>query len=352
MVKHVLLTGGAGFIGHHVAEHILRETDWRITFLDRLDTSGNCNRIVEIKDWNLYKTRCRWQFHDLRGEINDQLGEQIGYCDYILHLAALTHVDRAIASPLAAVWDNVIGTAHILDFARLWGCERFVYFSTDEVFGPAPEGTAYKEWDRYRSTNPYSATKAGGEELTLAYHNTYGVPAIITHTMNVFGERQHAEKYVPSTIAKVDRGDTVTVHANQDCTKPGSRFYIHARNVADALLHVLRVGVCGDKYNIVGERECDNLELARLIAAAVGKPLHHTLTDFHSSRPGHDLRYALDGTKMKELGWQPKVSFEKSLEKVVRWTLKHPRWLPSSTSAAAKTNRPATTESTRSSLRA
>jgi dTDP-glucose 4,6-dehydratase len=323
----ILLTGGAGFIGHHVAEHLLRNTDAKITFLDRLDCSGNLNRITQIKGWDEYKTRCRWVFHDLRAPINDQLASQLGEHDVILHLAALTHVDRSILSPLDAVWDNVFGTAHILEHARLRGCERFVYFSTDEVFGPAPVGTAYKEWDRYRSTNPYSATKAGGEELTLAYHNTYGVPAIITHTMNVFGERQHPEKYIPSTIAKARDGGLVTVHANKEKTQAGSRFYIHARNVADGLMHVLNHGQIGDKYNLVGEVECDNLRLAQLIAESVGKSLNYEMVDFHSSRPGHDLRYALDGSKMASIGWTPKVSFEASLDRVVQWSLANQDWL-------------------------
>lgn len=322
----VLLTGGAGFIGHHVAEHILRETDWKITFLDRLDCSGNLNRIAQIKDWERHKRRCRFVFHDLRAPINDHLAHQLGEHEHILHLAALTHVDRSIEDPLSAVADNVMGTAHILEHARR-GCSRFVYFSTDEVFGPAPEGTAYKEWDRYRSTNPYSATKAGGEELTLAYHNTYKVPAIITHTMNVFGERQHPEKYIPGTLAKVRDGQIVTVHSNPSRTRAGSRFYIHARNVASALLHILEHGECGDKYNVVGEVECDNLRLALLIAQTVGRPLYHEMVDFHSQRPGHDLRYALDGAKMASIGWRPKVSFEKSLERVVNWSLAHPTWL-------------------------
>ena len=330
----VLLTGGAGFIGHHVAEHILRETDWRITFLDRLDCSGNLNRITEIKDWNKHKRRCRFVFHDLRAPINDQLSHQLGKHEVIAHLAALTHVDRSIEDPLAAVADNVMGTAHILEHARR-GCEKFVYFSTDEVFGPAPEGVAYKEWDRYRSTNPYSATKAAGEELAIAYHNTYGVPTIITHTMNVFGERQHPEKYIPGTIARVRDGELVTVHADATKTKAGSRFYIHARNVASAMIHILEHGVLGDKYNIVGEVECDNLRLAQLIAGFVGKPLFHEMTDFHSQRPGHDLRYALDGSKMASIGWKPKVSFEKSLERVVRWSLEHSEWLSESKRAAA-----------------
>lgn len=339
-MKRVLLTGGAGFVGHHVAAHILQNTDWSITFLDRLDFSGNLNRIASIEGWEQHKSRCRWVWHDLRAPISDAVAKQIGEHDYILHLAALTHVDRSIVDPLAAVYDNVLGTAHILEHARR-GCERFIYFGTDEVFGPAPQGVRYKEWDRYRSTNPYSATKAGGEELALAYHNTFGVPVIVTHTMNVFGERQHPEKYIPSTIRKARDGEVVTVHADSTRTRAGSRFYIHASNVADALLFLLKRPIYqrlpgmhagdpvlfGDKFNIVGEREVDNLALANMIAGFVGKPLKAELVDFHSSRPGHDLRYALDGSKMENMGWRPAASLEQSLCKVVQWSLSHPEWL-------------------------
>lgn len=325
--KRVLLTGGAGFVGHHVAEHILKTTDWRITFLDRLDCSGNLNRISEIEDWERFRTRCRWVHHDLRAQINAMLAAQLGAHDYILHLAALTHVDRSIVDPMSAVLDNVVGTANILDHARQVGCEKMIYFSTDEVFGPAPHGVKFKEWDSYRSTNPYSATKAGGEELALAYENTYKLPVMITHCMNIIGERQASEKFMPMVIQKVRDGQTVTIHADATRTKPGSRFYIHARNVADALLFLLRNGKIGDKYNIVGERETDNLEFASLIADAVGKPLKYEMVDFHSSRPGHDLRYALDGAKMESLGWNIPVHLEASLAKVVRWSLAHPHWL-------------------------
>lgn len=334
MVTRVLLTGGAGFIGHHVAEHILKTTDWDVTFLDRLDCSGNLNRLTEIEHWGRVKTRCRWMHHDLRAPINGLLARQLGEHEYILHLAALTHVDRSIEDPMSAVLDNVVGTANILEHARHAGCDRFVYFSTDEVFGPAPKGVRYKEWDRYRSTNPYSATKAGGEELTLAYENTYKLPALITHTMNVFGERQHPEKYFPMVVQKVRDRERVTIHADPTRTIPGSRFYIHARNVADGLLFLLRYGAIGDKYNIVGEQETDNLELARLIAGAVGKPLDYELVDFHGSRPGHDLRYALDGSKMESLGWKPPRNFLESLYKTVQWSLAHPHWLSSISDAA------------------
>jgi dTDP-glucose 4,6-dehydratase len=332
MVK-VLITGGAGFIGHHLVAHILERTDWKITILDRLDHSGNLNRLSEIGAAG--HPRVKFVFHDLRAEVNEQLAKQIGSHDYILHLAAATHVDRSIADPMSFVWDNVVATGHLLGFARQSGCRRFLYFSTDEVFGPAPPGTAYKEWDRYNSGNPYSATKAGGEELALAFHNTYGVPVIITHTMNVIGPRQDPEKFVPMTVSKVRDGEKVLIHADKTKTVPGSRFYIHARNVADAVLFLLHHSKSGDKYNIVGEREMDNLELARRIAGAVGKPLNFELTDFHSARPGHDLRYGLDGTKMAELGWTPPQTIEESIESTVRWSLENPWWLREIKSVAA-----------------
>lgn len=324
MVTKVLLTGGAGFVGHHVAIHILERTGWLVTFLDRLNFSGNLNRLSTIPAE--HRQRCRWVWHDLRAPISDVLASQIGEHDYILHLAATTHVDRAIADPLGAVYDNVLGTAHILEHARR-GCEKLIYFSTDEVFGPAHDGVSYKEWDRYNSTNPYSATKAGGEELALSYHNTYSVPVIITHTMNVMGERQHREKFIPSTIRKVRDGERVSIHADPTATVPGSRFYIHARTVAEAVAFLLDHGGLGEKYNVVGDEEVDNLTLAKMIAHEVGKPLKHALVNFHASRPGHDLRYALDGSKMERMGWKPKTNFRQSLSETVQWSLKHPEWL-------------------------
>lgn len=321
----VLLTGGAGFIGHTVVETILNQTDWNITLIDRLDTSGNLNRLAEIGAAK--NPRVRFVFHDLRAAFNDQLVKQIGSYDYIVHLAAATHVDRSIDCPMEFVLDNVVATCNLLDFARKVGCHRLLHFSTDEVFGPAPEGTAYVEDARYRSGNPYAATKAGAEELAVSYHNTYGLPVLITHTMNVIGYRQHPEKMVPGTIAKVRDGKLITIHADKTKTKAGSRFYIDAREVASAVLFLLRNGTPGEKYNIVGEREMDNLELAQRIAQSQDKSLLYEMVDFHSSRPGHDLRYALDGTKMRTLGWYPKQSIEESIKDIADWSLANPQWL-------------------------
>lgn len=324
MSKKYLITGACGFIGHHVVEHILKHTEDEIIIIDRLDSSGNLNRLKEI---GCPSPRVKFIYHTLRAPINKLLAKQIGHFDIVLHIAASTHVDRSIEVPMEFVLDNVVSTCNILDFVRETGCEKFLYFSTDEVFGPAPEGVKYKEWDRYNSGNPYAATKAGAEELCLAYSNTYGLPIMVTHCMNVFGERQHPEKFIPMLISKILRGENVTIHADASKTRAGSRFYIHARNVADGVLHVLENGCNGQKYNIVGEREVDNLELAYYVARFLGKELFYEMVDFHSSRPGHDLRYALDGNKLALMGWTPPVDFEDSLRQTVNWTLDNPRWL-------------------------
>ena len=340
MRKTILLTGGAGFIAHHIVDYFLTNTDFNIVTLDRLDYSGNLNRLNEVvvSHPESERKRVRTVFHDLKAEANPQIINTIGDVDYIVHLAAGSHVDRSIDYPMEFVMDNVIGTVNMLELARKQkNLQRFVYFSTDEVFGPAPVGVKYKENDRYNSTNPYSASKAGAEEIVVAYENTYSLPCYITHTMNVFGERQHPEKYIPLCIKKARDGESVTVHSNKEKTKAGSRHYIHASDVADAVWFILNNDVSQakiddfggakcQKFNIVGSEEMDNLELAQFIASTQNKELNYEMVDFHSSRPGHDLRYALDGTKMKNLGWTPQAVKDR-LAQTVEWTLANDRWL-------------------------
>ena len=206
-MKRALITGGAGFIAHHLISQILKNTDWEVVTLDRLDFSGNLNRLQDVLQEFSPEDRARVRvvFHDLKAAVNPLIAADIGRVDYILHLAAGSHVDRSIEYPMEFVMDNVVATCNILDYARgLDHIERFVYFSTDEVFGPAPNGINYGEYDRYNSTNPYSAAKAGGEELAVAFENTYGLPVYITHTMNVFGQRQHCLLY--TSPSPRDRG--------------------------------------------------------------------------------------------------------------------------------------------------
>lgn len=328
-MKRILVTGGCGFVGHHFVEHVLRNTDSEVVIWDKLSyASSGFDRLRDIHCFN--HDRVTVLTVDFTQPPQPGVIEETGAIDYIVHMGAESHVDNSIADPEPFVMSNVVGTMRMLDYARKHCKElkKFLYFSTDEVFGPAPPGKAYVEWDRYCSSNPYAASKAGGEELAIAYQNTYKLPVIVTHTMNVFGERQHPEKFIPMVIRNVLAGHDVTIHANADCTKAGSRFYIHARNVASAVLMLLDRGDSGEKYNIVGEREVDNLELARLIAKCVGKPLYYQMVDFHTSRPGHDLRYALDGSKMQDsMGWTPPAIFVTSLAKMVEWTLKNPKWL-------------------------
>ena len=342
----ILVTGGCGFFGHHLVEHLIKNTDAEIAIIDKLTYASNgFDRLRNINCFD--DKRVSIYTHDFTNEMPFGIQYELGKITHIVHCGAETHVDTSITDPLRFVRANVLGTAQMLQYARqLDSLEQFLYFSTDEVFGPAGtqwhEITAnwrieaknlyhfafYDEWDRYNSTNPYSATKAAGEELCLAWANTYKLPIIITHCMNLFGERQHPEKFIPNTIIKVLNGDTVTIHSDSSKERSGSRFYLHARNAADAVLFLLRhKPAVRDKFNIVGQREISNLELAKMIANMLNCLLQYEMVDFHSSRPGHDLRYALDGSKLVSLGWGHPLSLEESLGKTVKWFLEHPSWL-------------------------
>lgn len=341
MVRRILVTGGCGFIGHHFVEHLLKNTDWDIVVIDALSyASRGFDRLREIEAYD--DRRVHRLSANFNNPIRDGLAEEIGQVDYIVHMGAETHVDNSIKNPEPFVVTNVVGTMRVLDFALLQkNLKCFFYFSTDEVFGPAPGTTKYSEWDPYNCTNPYAASKAGGEELTLAYANTYNLPAIVTHTMNVFGERQHPEKFIPLCIRKILAGETIYVHSDPTRTIPGSRHWVHARNVAEAMLHIMKLikeepsayfrtslpGLVRDKVNIVGEREVNNLQMARSIANILGREANIQMVDFHSSRPGHDLRYALDGEFLEELGYVHPKTFEDSLRKTVEWTVQHSEWL-------------------------
>lgn len=324
----LLLTGGCGFIGHHFVEHLLKNTDYEIILIDRLTyASSGFDRLRDIDAYD--EKRVMKLTADFREPLSVGVEQEVGQVDYIVHMGAETHVNNSIKSAYPFVQSNVLGTMNMLEFARTQKNLRlFLYFSTDEVFGPAPGNTAYKEWDRYKSSNPYAATKAGGEELCIAYENTYKIPVAISHTMNVFGERQHPEKFIPLVVKAVLEDETIQIHSDSTMKIPGSRMWIHGRNVAAAIMFLFDNAQSGDKYNIVGEKEVNNLDMARFIANVVGKILKYEMVDFHTSRPGHDLRYALDGTKMYDMGWKLPINFEDSLIKTVEWTVANKdKWL-------------------------
>jgi len=327
MSKRVMVTGGCGFIGHHVVEHLLNQTDWEIVVIDKLNyASKGYDRLRSCEA--LGSPRVSVFPVDFTIPFTEGLKREIGDVNVIVHMGAESHVDNSIREPRKFFHNNISGTVEMLEYARsLDNLEVFFYFSTDEVFGSAPDGVAYKEWDRHKPTNPYSASKSAAENICISYENTYQVPLMIINVMNAFGERQHVEKFIPNTIRKVLNDELVLIHSYPDKKRAGSRFYIHARNIADGVLFLLKNGTIGEKYNVVGEREVDNLEMAQIIASCLKKRLKYKMVDFHSDRPGHDLRYSLCGEKMGEMGWELPVNFEDSLRKTVEWTSKHRYWL-------------------------
>jgi dTDP-glucose 4,6-dehydratase len=328
MTKTIVLTGGCGFIGHHFAEYVFKNTDWNIIIIDKLSyASLGLNRLRNNE--LLYSDRVNVFTLDLCNELSEGVKKEIGdNINYIVHMAAETHVDNSIKEPMKIISNNVNSTVYLLEWAKtLKNLEIFFYFSTDEVFGPALGDTLYNEWDRHKPTNPYSASKSAAENICIAYENTYKIPLMIVNVMNAFGERQHVEKFIPLCIKKILNDELIHIHSYPDKIISGTRFYIHAQNIASAVLFLINNGKIGEKYNISGEKEVSNLELAQLIAKSIGKELKYEMVDFHSSRPGHDLRYGLNGNKIYDLGWCPTFDFEKSLEKTVNWTLNNLEWL-------------------------
>jgi len=335
--KKILITGACGFVGHHFVEHFLKETDWEIIVFDKLSyASSGFDRLRDISCFD--EKRVKVFTIDLQKPLSEGVKKEVGEVDYIVNLASESHVDRSIQDPVPFIKNNVDLVLNLLEWARtLKKLRKFIQFSTDEVYGPAPEGVEYKEGDRHCPSNPYSASKSAQEMICRAYSNTYGLPINIVNSMNIFGERQHPEKFIPLCIRKILKGEKILIHSSPDRIKPGSRFWLHARNIAKAVQFILEnTNERLDKYdaskgvfNVVGEKEVDNLTLAKTIAEILGKPLNYELVDFHSSRPGHDLRYALDGSKLKSYGFEYPKTFEESLRKTIEWSIKpeNQRWL-------------------------
>jgi dTDP-glucose 4,6-dehydratase len=324
----IIITGGCGFIGHHFVEHVFKNTDWEIVIFDKLSYASNGFERLRDTD-TLNNKRVKVFTNDLTNPLPEGIIKEIGLnVDYIVHMAAETHVDNSIKDPKLFIDNNIYSTLNMLEYAKkLPNLKMFFYFSTDEVFGPALGDTLFKEWDRHKPTNPYSASKSAAEQICIAYENTYKLPLMIVNVMNAFGERQHVEKFIPLCVKKIINNEKIYIHSYPDKKTSGTRFYIHARNIADAVLFLIKNGTIGEKYNISGEKEVSNLEMAQMIARFMNKELDYELIDFHSTRPGHDLRYGLDGSKLFEMGFKLPINFEESLRKTVEWTLENQKWL-------------------------
>jgi dTDP-glucose 4,6-dehydratase len=336
-MTRLMLTGAAGFAGHHFLEHALAVTDWDVVATGSFRHRGTCDRIEQVLNGRrFWRDRVTVLTHDLTAPFSPREQAVISGgdgLDYLVAMASMSHVDTSIADPVRFTENNVAVILNTLELARKLRPAAVVVISTDEVYGPVTPGQAHAEWSAVLPSNPYSASKAAQEAVAISYWRTYRVPVIITNTMNLTGERQHPEKFIPKVIRAVLSGDEVTVHGSPGDI--GSRHWLHARNMADAVTWLLRntrpalfpAHGRPDRYNIAGPDRIDNLALAEMIAGAAGRPLRWRFENFHATRPGHDPHYGLDTGKITAAGWTPPVGFAESLERTVAWSLKHPEWL-------------------------
>lgn len=337
--KRVLLTGIGGSIAIHFMSHIFHNTDWEIVGTDSFRHKGLTDRVRHtLEFYPQWKERLTVITHDLTAPFSEITIKKIGHIDYIINMASLSDVFDSIENPVPFIKNNVDIVLNMLELSRKITPEVFIQISTDEVYGASlkKNDIGAKEWSSILPSNPYAASKAAQEAIAISYWRTYGVPLIITNTMNNFASMQQPNKF-PVMIQKALLSDTeVAIHAepNGDI---GSRSYIHSRTFADAIVFILRnttphlhePSTCDmpDRYNIAGEIQLDNLELAQMIAALMGKELKHRIVDSGTQRPGHDAHYALSSEKIKKLGWKAPVSFEESLKKTIEWQNANPEWI-------------------------
>lgn len=331
-MKNIILTGVGGFIGSHCLEYFLDKTDWNIIGIDSFRHKGTYSRINEV--YNYDPSRVKIYNHDLSVPIDEQLQKCFGKIDYIINMASDSAVERSVSDPVTCLRNNSDLSINMLELGRKLQPEIFFHISTDEVYGDAKPGESHKEWSTILPSNPYSASKAAQEAYAFAYWRTFGLPIVITNTMNNIGERQDGEKFLPKLIKLIATGQEMPIYADNE-KQIGTRFYLHAKNHADALVFLSKRTPSAyeqgaekpDRYNVCGEVELNNLEFAQLVAKIMGKPLKYKLVKSESARKGYDKRYALDGNKIKDLGWVPPFSFEESLEKIIKWTLDNSNWI-------------------------
>ncbi|MCB1113272.1 MAG: dTDP-glucose 4,6-dehydratase [Chlamydiia bacterium] len=326
--RHILITGGAGFIGSAFLRHVLKQEgfDGKAVVLDKLTYAGNLETLEE----DLKDPRVRF----VQGDINDQklvsaiiLEHKI---DTIAHFAAESHVDRSIVSPEAFMQTNVMGTFHLLEAVRKHPNIHFHHVSTDEVYGSLGDTGAFTEETPYNPSSPYSASKAASDHLVRAYHRTYGLSAVISNCSNNYGPYQFPEKLIPLMILNCLRKKPLPIYGKGNQV----RDWLYVDDHATCLWELMKHGKPGETYNVGGEQELSNLELVEKIIEIVAKLTEEDpkelrkLLAFVKDRPGHDHRYAIDCSKVKrEIGWHPSPSLDERLKETVKWVLDHKPWI-------------------------
>ncbi|MDD2380418.1 MAG: dTDP-glucose 4,6-dehydratase [Mariniphaga sp.] len=339
-MKTILITGGAGFIGSHVVRLFVNKyPDYKIVNLDKLTYAGN---LANLKD---VEKKPNYEF--IKGDIVDS--EFILKCfeekkfDGVIHLAAESHVDRSISNPIEFVNTNVIGTVNLLNAARyLWKDpvdKRFYHISTDEVYGSLGEEGIFTEDTRYDPHSPYSASKASSDHFVRAYQDTYNLPIVISNCSNNYGSYQFPEKLIPLFIHNIKNRKPLPVYGKGE----NVRDWLWVDDHAAAIDVIFHRGKSGETYNIGGFNEWKNIDLIRLICrvmdSRLGRPAGESekLITYVKDRAGHDLRYAIDASKIKnELGWKPSLQFEEGIEKTIDWYLENEEWLNNVTSGDYK----------------
>jgi len=335
--RNILITGGAGFIGSHVVRLLVKKYHhYSIVNLDKLTYAGNLANLKEVEDASNYSF--------VKGDICDAglLQDLFGKHEFdgVIHLAAESHVDRSIADPMAFITTNIVGTVHLLNAARAAWKDNlrdklFYHISTDEVYGSLGNDGYFTETTCYDPHSPYSASKASSDHLVRAYHDTYGLPVIISNCSNNYGSYQFPEKLIPLAINNLLNMKAVPVYGKGE----NIRDWLFVEDHASAIDQIFHRGKTGETYNIGGHNEWKNIDLIRLLCKVMDRKLNREsgtsarLITFVKDRAGHDLRYAIDSSKLqRELGWQPSLQFEEGLEKTVDWYLSNREWTDSVTS--------------------
>jgi dTDP-glucose 4,6-dehydratase len=311
-VMRVLVTGGAGFIGSNFVHYMVKKyPDYEIVVLDKLTYAGRKENLQDI--WDKIKF--------IKGDITrkEDVKKATKNCDYVVNFAAETHVDRSVIEAGTFVLTDIYGVYNLLEIARKHEILKFEQISTDEVYGQIKEGS-FKEEDQLKPRNPYSATKACAELLSLSYFETYGLPIVITRSSNNYGPYQHPEKFVPKTIIYALLDKPIPVYGKGE----NVRDWLYVEDNCEAIDLVLHKGKNGETYNIATKQEMKNIEVVKIILKLIKKP--ETLIKFVKDRPGHDLRYSLDIEKITKLGWRPKVKFAEGIKRTVEWYRQNVNW--------------------------